>query len=347
MIALAGYPLGCSVSSYGPEDESPCDVVTSRCKGEFSDHAALKAFARQCDVVTYEFENVPAAAAAAVSEVGKLLPGARALAVSQDRFTEKAFLRELGIPTADFATVDSDSDAEMAAKRLGFPLVLKTRTLGYDGKGQAVVRDATTLSDAVRSLGTTNLIAEAWIPFRRELSVIGVRSADGQCVVYPLFENTHRDGILSTTYFPARNVPAPLTEHASISITTLMAALDYVGVCTLELFDLGDTLLANEMAPRVHNSGHVTIEFAQCSQFENHLRAVAGMPLGSTQPRSDGVMHNIIGADAEYAALLKIPSASLHQYGKSPRPGRKIGHVSCAPSDSDRVASHLRNILVG
>jgi 5-(carboxyamino)imidazole ribonucleotide synthase len=255
-------------------------------------------------------------------------PPSAALEVSQDRLTEKTFFNSLGIPTPPFAAVDSRDDLEHACEAISLPAVLKTRRMGYDGKGQFVLREPGDIAPAWESLGGQPLILEGFVSFQRELSILAVRSARGEKVWYPVVENHHVDGILRLTRAPAPGLASTLEEKAQDYAYRLLDALDYVGVLAIELFEVGDELLANEMAPRVHNSGHWTIEGAETSQFENHLRAILGMPLGSPAVMSQAAMLNIIGKIPDVAQVLAVPGAHLHLYGKEPRPGRKLGHVT-------------------
>lgn len=341
MLGLAGYPLGCSFRMFAPEETSCSDELCERIRGDFMDFSALEKFATGLDVITFEFENIPVEAVKFLSRTHMLAPSFRALEVAQDRFIEKTYLRSLGIPTPDFCEVNSTSDAKAALKKVGLPYVLKTRRMGYDGKGQVVVRTEGDADSAFASLGSVPLIAEAFVKFDRELSVIGVRSRDGSFGVYPLFQNSHRDGILVETAFPSPDTDSKTQSQAGGFILDIMKDLDYFGVCTLELFDCGGSLVANEIAPRVHNSGHVTIEAAETSQFENHIRAVTGFPVGSCNERSPSTMLNIIGKNIDIPALLALPGCHPHWYGKSPRPGRKVGHVTVTNSDSLDAARKL------
>jgi 5-(carboxyamino)imidazole ribonucleotide synthase len=271
---------------------------------------------------------VPVAAAEALEQRVRVSPPSRALRVAQDRLQEKRCFRALGIATPEFEPVDSERELISACERLGYPSVLKTRRLGYDGKGQRVLSARADLHAAWSALGSVPLILERFVHFERELSLLGVRGRDGSTAFYPLVENQHRDGILRLTRAPARNLNPALQERGESYVRSLFDRLDYVGVLALELFERGGELLANEFAPRVHNSGHFTIEGAVTSQFENHLRAVLGWPLGSTQVASACAMLNCVGVMPDAEAVLRVPGAHLHCYGKSPRAGRKLGHVT-------------------
>ena len=301
MLALAGIPLGLSFRFLDPAADAPAGEVGELLVGAYDDPALLDRLADGAEAVTYEFENVPVDAARRVGAI----PGAAALEASQDRLVEKQLFRRLGIPTV---RIDDEVEA--------FPALLKTRRLGYDGKGQRLVE--------TRPGTVPGHVLEERVSFDRELSLLAVRGRDGETRFWPLVENVHRDGILRTSRAPANDAPQ---AEAEAYATRLLAELGYVGVLTLELFEVGGTLLANEFAPRVHNSGHWTIEGAATSQFENHLRAILGFPLGSNESRPS-LMVNLIGALPPQRDVLAIPGAHLHVYGKEPRPGRKVGHVT-------------------
>lgn len=332
MLAMAAAPLGFDVKIFVPQDNSPAErtAVGATIAG-YDDRDAVEAFARGCDVVTYEFENVPADTARAVERAGvPLRPGAKALEVAQDRLKEKTFVNESGAATVAFAAVSSPDDFAGAADSVGFPAILKTRHGGYDGKGQAKVGSAAELEGAFDSLGRRPCILEAMCGFVREVSVIAARSLDGDFVPYPLAENEHRDGILWRSTSPVEAKPV-VNDEANRIARAILEALDYVGVIGVELFECEDgTLLVNEFAPRVHNSGHWSIEGSQTSQFEQHIRAVAGWPLGDPAPLGRAQMVNLIGEDAEtWPDLARESGAHIHLYGKNDiRPGRKMGHVT-------------------
>jgi 5-(carboxyamino)imidazole ribonucleotide synthase len=339
MLGLAGIPLGCTFSFLDPVDGAPASEVGRLNVGLLDDVEAARRAAKGAAVVTYEWEGVPAATARALEAEIVVRPGPTALDVSQDRLIEKNTLRRLGVATAPFRAVDSLMDLESAVEALGLPAVLKTRQGGYDGKGQTVLQTESDLEPAWRLLGDTPLILEAFIPFVRELSIVAARGDGGEFRAYPVVENVHRDGILRVTHAPARFADQGAAEAC---IRPLFEELDYVGVGCVELFETQQGLLANEIAPRVHNSGHWTIEGAETSQFENHVRAIAGMPLGSTDVVMPSVMLNCIGTMPDRDAVLGIPGAHWHDYGKSPRPGRKLGHITVTAPDAgtleDRVA---------
>jgi 5-(carboxyamino)imidazole ribonucleotide synthase len=273
-------------------------------------------------------------------------PPVQALEISQDRLSEKRFLRDLRVPVAAFAPVESRGELECAAAMLGLPVVLKTRRGGYDGRGQMVVRDDFDLSLAWSRMGGRPLILEQLVPFDRELSLVAVRGRSGRIDFYPLVENVHLAGVLRATLAPAPDVDARVERMAQEYARRILEALDYVGVLALELFECGDELLANEIAPRVHNSGHWTIEGAETSQFENHVRAVCGLPLGSTRPRGANAMLNLLGSLPDRDALLSIPGAHLHVYDKTEAPGRKLGHVTLCAPDRHTLASRLVDALL-
>jgi len=331
MLALAAGRLGLDVVIFDPEPDCPASRVAAQTvTAAYEDLEAVARFAQNVDVVTYEFENVPAETARAASEHAPLRPGATALDVAQDRVREKTFLNEHGAPTVAFRAVSSAAEARDAAEALGAPAILKTRRFGYDGKGQAVVRSVEEAEAAFETIGARPAILEAFAPFVRELSVIAARSLDGVVRAYPPGENTHEGGILRET-----RAPAALSERVRAAAhrfaETILTALDYVGVIGVELFELEDgTLLVNEIAPRVHNTGHWTMDACACDQFEQHIRTVAGWPLGDPAPLVPARMINLIGHDADdWERWLAEPGAVLHLYGKrETREGRKMGHVN-------------------
>jgi 5-(carboxyamino)imidazole ribonucleotide synthase len=341
MIALAGYPLGVRCTVLDPAAESCAAQVCPHIRGEFDDFQALYQLAQVSDVVTYEFENVPVGSARWLAERVPVFPPPRALEVSQDRLVEKTFFRSLGIPTPSFAAIDERHDFDQAIAEIGLPAVLKTRRFGYDGKGQVVIRNKADVDPAWEKLGGRPLILEGFVRFDRELSILAVRGRDGQIATYPLVENEHRDSILHRSVAPASATGEELTERAAEYASRVLSELDYVGVLAIEWFQDGPRLLANEMAPRVHNSGHWTIEGAHTSQFENHVRAVCGLPLGRCDAAGWSAMFNFIGRVLPAADVLKHPEAHLHDYGKSPRPGRKVGHVTLRAGSADELDEKL------
>ncbi len=325
MMALAGIPMGMRFIFLDPAEDACAAVLGEHLCGDYDDPLLLATLAEKSDRVTYEFENVPANAIATLSEQVDVFPSEQALAIARDRLNEKSLFQELGIPTVPFATVDSLGELQQAVGTFGLPAILKTRTLGYDGKGQVLLREQQDVEAAWGQLGGVPLILEGFANFEREISIISVRGDDGETRFYPLSENDHRDGILDT----ACSLPSdPKQPEAEAYARKLLERLDYVGVMTLELFDTGETLLANEMAPRVHNSGHWTIEGAETSQFANHVRAVAGLPLGSTAAKGYARMVNFIGEIPPSAEVLQVENTHLHDYNKAFKPGRKVGHAT-------------------
>ncbi|WP_158913094.1 5-(carboxyamino)imidazole ribonucleotide synthase [Caulobacter sp. S45] len=332
MLALAAARLGFDVVVLTPETDTPASRVAWRTiVADYTDPSALAELAELAAVVTYEFENVPVAAVEAlIAHGGDVAPGALALATAQDRVKEKSFFRASGVPTVDFAAVDSVADIVEGLSRLGAPALLKTRREGYDGKGQTWVADAADAEAAFARIGSKPAILEARAAFRRELSVIAARGRDGVVAAYPLSENHHRDGVLRTSRAPAQASHTTRAEALRIAERTL-ERLDYVGVAGIELFEGEDgRLLVNEFAPRVHNSGHWTLDACQVDQFEQHVRAVAGWPLGPTDMLATAEMENLLGdAALDWAALAADPSARLWLYGKRDvAPGRKMGHLT-------------------
>jgi 5-(carboxyamino)imidazole ribonucleotide synthase len=332
MLALAGAPLGARFLIVDNVADACAGQVAPLVVADWRDFSALEKFAACIDVATFDFENVPADTAQWLTEHTRVSPNPRALALAQDRLAEKTMFRELGLETPKFAQVDSREDLDRAVRDIGYPAVLKTRRLGYDGKGQHRLRSADDLDAAWQSLAGAPSILEAWVPFDREVSVIAVRGRDGAFSTYPLVQNWHADGILSASLAPAPDAAG--LEHAAFAHARAIAEhLDYIGVFALELFVKNGKLFGNEMAPRVHNSGHWSIEGAPCSQFENHVRAVLGLPLGDTSVLGCSVMLNWIGELPNANAVLAEPRAHWHDYGKSPRAGRKVGHATlCADS---------------
>jgi 5-(carboxyamino)imidazole ribonucleotide synthase len=328
MLALAGYQLGIEFRFFDPNAGAPVGQIGQLIAADYTDQAALERFLDGVDVVTYEFESIPVAAVRFVAERTKVFPPLKALATAQDRLLEKQLFTDLGIPTPPFAAVDQIQDLQRAAARIGFPMVLKTRRMGYDGKGQAVIRDQASLEAAWEQLGGSPLLVESYVEFQHELSVIGVRDTAGREAFYPPIENVHREGILRKSTAPAPSVTPQLAVVATEYCRRIMDRLAYVGVLALELFSVDGELFANEMAPRVHNSGHWTIEGAETSQFENHLRAVLSLPLGATTVRGSALMFNIIGHIPPLERVVAIEGAHLHLYGKAPTEKRKVGHVT-------------------
>jgi 5-(carboxyamino)imidazole ribonucleotide synthase len=326
MLALAAAPLGVVVRCLDPSPDACAGDVCELIVGAYDDPDALDKLSYGANCVTYEFENVPAAALAQLRDRTHVRPGAGSLTISQDRLWEKQLFGRVGVPCTAFGDIDTPDQLDDALARSGLPAVIKTKRMGYDGKGQRVVGTVGEARAAVADLGS-ELIAEALVDFRRELSLIMVRGIDLETVFYPLVENTHVDGILSTTVAPAPNIDPALQTACQEYGSAVADALGHVGVLCLELFETEDGVLANELAPRVHNSGHWTIEGAETSQFENHIRAVLGLPLGSTAMRGRARMQNLVGEHAPLAELLAA-GGHVHLYGKAPREGRKLGHVT-------------------
>jgi len=344
MLALAGYPLGLRFRFLDVSPSAPAGHLAELHTGDYEDVDVLERFADKLDVVTYEFENVPVASARFLAERVAVYPPARALEVAQDRLTEKSFFQSLDIPTPPFLAVDSETSFHSALERIGLPAVLKTRRMGYDGKGQIVLREPRDAEYAWRVLGDVPQILEGFVPFRRELSVLSVRGRGGATAFYPLVENHHHEGMLRLSLAPAPGLTAQLQSQAEDYARRVLEALDYVGVLAIELFEVDGRLLANEMAPRVHNSGHWTIEGAETSQFENHLRAVLGLPLGSTAAVGHAAMINLIGSTPPPETLLRLPRTHLHLYGKTARPGRKLGHVTVRGRSETEVQERLTRV---
>jgi 5-(carboxyamino)imidazole ribonucleotide synthase len=359
MLALAGYPLGLHFRFLDPSPEAPVGRIATRITAQFTDRSALKKFAAGLELVTYEFENVPVEAARFLAECVPVLPPTAALEAAQDRLNEKRLFQDLGIATTEFAAVAGPEALEGAVPQIGLPAILKTCRMGYDGKGQWILRSAEDVSRAKNELcaatapgaasrrgadlpaQTAPFLLERLVPFSRELSVLAVRGRTGETAVYPLVENHHRAGILRLSLAPAAQLDRAIQQAAEDAARRVFNALQYVGVLAIEFFEHDGRLLANEMAPRVHNSGHWTIEGAVTSQFENHLRAVVGLPLGSAQAIGCSAMLNLIGDLPDSAEVLAVRDAHLHLYGKSARAGRKLGHLTLRASSPEQLASRL------
>ena len=343
MLGYAARDLGIECRFLDPSEQPPAASAGEVVRAAFDDQAALEALAAECDVITYEFENVEVDALRALAERVPVWPPVEALRQAQDRIDEKALFETVDIPLPGYRQVDSHDDLRAAADALGLPVVLKTRRFGYDGKGQFVVREAAQIDEAWDALGGQPLIAEAFVPFDFEVSVIGARGQDGSIVTWPLVRNVHRDGILSTSISPAGD--DALSSLARDYMTRLLGHLDYVGVLALELFVVGDRLLANEFAPRVHNSGHWTIEGSETSQFTNHMLAVCGRALGPTGPVGHSGMVNLVGSMPGAARSLPGARTTLHDYGKAPRPGRKLGHITAVAESAPERDEIVRKLL--
>lgn len=347
MLALAGAPLGLRFLVMDTEADACAGQFAPLLVGDYRDQAALAEFASKVDVATFDFENVPAESAEWLAARVPVFPNPSALAVTQDRLVEKNLFRTLDIPVGDYADVSTRDELEAQVARLGGRCIVKTRRLGYDGKGQFRIKSPADVAAAWGALGaqaqSVGLIVEAFIPFQRELSVVAVRGRDGEFRTWPLTENWHVDGVLSASLAPA-SVDAGLAEQAFAHARKLAEALDYVGVFALELFCKDGDLLANEIAPRVHNSGHWTIEGAEASQFENHLRAVLGLPLGDTRMVGHACMLNWIGEMPDRDIVLAEPAGHWHDYGKLPRAGRKVGHATLRDDSAAALSAALRRI---
>lgn len=347
MLGLAGIPLGFRFVFLDPAADACAAATGSLLQAGFDDLEAARALAGQVDLATFDFENVPQSSAAALAESCPLYPGANALAASQDRLVEKDLLLRLGAELPGYHPVAGRTELLEGVDRLGYPAVLKTRRFGYDGKGQAVLRDVEDLERAWQRLGESRLILEQFVPFEAECSLIGVRGRDGETRFWPLTRNVHADGILALSLPGVFH--AELQDQAERIMSRLMDHLDYTGVLTMEFFLRDGCLLFNEFAPRVHNSGHWTIDASSCSQFENHLRAIAGWPLGETNCIRPALMFNWIGGLPEAAAAMRLPGLHWHDYGKQARPGRKVGHgtLTAPGSDDLRTAAAELAALAG
>ncbi|MEZ4315971.1 MAG: 5-(carboxyamino)imidazole ribonucleotide synthase [Myxococcota bacterium] len=344
MLAEAALPLGVRCVVFDDSSDSCAAAYAPVITGDLRDQATLLELASQVDVVSFEFENVPADSVAFLRERGHVVhPGPQALLTAQDRWNEKRFFRDLGIQTAPFARVDDAASLQLAIDQLGLPAVLKARRLGYDGKGQLFLAHPEQADVALPTLGNVPCILERVVTFDRELSLVSARSVNGDIVHYPLVENRHAGGVLRWTQAPAQGVPEGMQRRAEAAAVQVLEALDYVGVLAIEWFQVGDALLANEMAPRVHNSGHWSIEGAATSQFENHVRAVLGLPLGSTETRPCAMV-NLLGVIPDRKALLSVPGVRLHDYDKAPRQGRKLGHVTVTGPDMPTVMERTRRV---
>jgi 5-(carboxyamino)imidazole ribonucleotide synthase len=345
MLALAGIPLGFKFLYVDPSHSSPASWLGEQIVAPFEDATALQKLADSSDLITYEFENIPVSVVRKLAQTRSVFPPPIALESSQDRLLEKQFFNQHGIETAPFYPVDDQPSLEQAIAVLKLPLILKTRRFGYDGKGQFLVKSLEDAITAFNQLGQKGIIAEGFVQFDRELSCIAVRGIDGATFFYPLVENFHHDGILRLSLAPAQVHATDLNLQASAQVGRILQALDYVGILAVEFFEKEGRLIANEMAPRVHNSGHWTIEGAETSQFENHIRAVAGLPLGDPKPRGFSAMINIIGSMPDASKVLKIPGAHLHDYSKEPRAGRKLGHLTIRADSLEELNRTLRENL--
>lgn len=344
MLGLAGIPLGIRFRFLDPTPDPPAAAVGECVVGALDDPAAIDAVITGADVVTYEWEGVPATVAQRIATRIPVFPSPLALERAQDRLAEKELFASLGIPTAPHARIDTRDDLASAVQTLGVPALLKTRTGGYDGKGQARITTPDEVDAAWDAIGGAPAILEGWVTFAFECSVIAARSRTGEIAVYTIPENTHDAGILRTSIAPAPRLSAEHAAQGDTFVRALLDALDYVGVIALECFATDAGLIANEFAPRVHNSGHWTIEGAQTSQFEQHVRAVCGLPLGDPSARGMSAMLNCIGALPDDEEVLAIPGAHLHHYGKAPRRGRKVGHVTVTADEYRELETRIRAV---
>ncbi|MDR7133872.1 5-(carboxyamino)imidazole ribonucleotide synthase [Lysobacter niastensis] len=347
MLALSGAPLGLRFLVMDNVADACAGQFAPMVVGDYRDEAALTEFASKVDVATFDFENVPAESAHWLSDRVTVFPNPRALAIAQDRLAEKTLFVELGIPVPPFAAIDTREQLGAALEQIGTPCILKTRRLGYDGKGQFRIKTPADADAAWEALGAqagkVGLILEGFVHFQRELSVVAVRGREGEFRTWPLTENWHVDGVLSASLAPA-SVDDAMTQTAFEHARKLAEALDYVGVFALELFCRDGELLANELAPRVHNSGHWTIEGSETSQFQNHLRAVLGLPLGDTRMVGVACMLNWIGEMPDALPVLREPGGHWHDYGKEPRAGRKVGHATLRADCGQALAQTLQRV---
>jgi 5-(carboxyamino)imidazole ribonucleotide synthase len=340
MLALSVRPMGVQCVVLDPDESCCARSCCEQIVADYDNENGLTQLAESCDVVTYEFENVPSKAAQHISALKPIHPNPDALGFAQDRHLERTMFRDLGIAIPNYRVVDDVETLRSALEDLGTPAILKARTMGYDGKGQVLINDIANAGGALQTIGNVPAILDQFVEFKRELSIIATRSQSGEIMYYPLSENVHRGGILRLSKAPARDVSPALVDQSKHAVKQILEHFDYVGTLAVEFFQVGDgdqaTLVANEIAPRVHNTGHWTIEGTQTSQFENHMRAVMGIELGSSEPVGSSAMINIIGQEPRAGALASMPDAHVHMYGKSPRAGRKIGHVTLnAPSETE------------
>ncbi len=345
MLGKAVKHLGVECTVLDPNMDCCARSDCHHILGEYDHPESLAQLAQETDVVTYEFENVPASSAQIIAEHSSIHPNPQALDIAQDRHIERSMFKDLGIAIPTYRQIDDVDSLSSALAEIGVPSILKARTLGYDGKGQVLINDPTHASDALNTIGNVPAILDQFVEFNRELSIVAVRSVAGDIRFYPLTQNVHRGGILRLSTAPAEGLTESIIEQAQQSARAILERFDYVGVLAVEFFQIGSgeqaTLVANEIAPRVHNTGHWTIEGAQTSQFENHMRAVMGMELGSTDPIGKSAMINIIGDEPRPGALDAMPEAHVHMYGKSPRAGRKLGHVTLNASTPEELDSLL------
>lgn len=345
MLALAGTPLGMDFAFLDPAPDACAQALGEHIRADYSDLDHLRQLADEVDLVTFEFESVPAETVAFLAQFVPVYPCAESLRIARDRWFEKSMFRELEIPTPEFADIQSQADLDAAVATIGLPAVMKTRTLGYDGKGQKVLRKAEDVAGAFAELGSVPCLLEGFVPFDGEVSLIAARGRDGETVFYPLVHNSHETGILRLSIASTAH---PLQALAEDYASRVLNKLDYVGVLAFEFFEVEGGLKANEIAPRVHNSGHWTIEGSECSQFENHLRAIAGLPLGSTRKVGESAMLNLIGSVPPVSKIIAFEDCHLHHYGKAFKDGRKVGHITlrCANrSVLDRQIMALETLI--
>ena len=346
MLALSGFPFEMRFQFFDTSGSPSVGLEPTYIESiEPLKSEALKKFLNECDVVTYEFEHLPLDLVEHIESKHTLYPPAKSIEICQDREKEKALFDTLAIPTTKYRIVNSEADLTKAVEELGLPLVCKTTTEGYDGKGQFVLKQESDIAEAWSTIGNRTLIAEVFVNFSRELSVIAVRSASGELKVYPLAENQHNDGILRYSTAPAPKLDKDTAAQASLYMKELLEALKHVGVLTLELFETDSGLIANEMAPRVHNSGHWSMLGAMSSQFENHIRAIADLPLGDTEAQQPTCMINLISHKGDIEKVLGLPYAQVHLYGKEERSGRKLGHINVTANSYDELRWRVENII--
>lgn len=341
MLALAGTPLGMEFSFLDPAADACAASLGQHLQAAYDAPVELRHLAASMDVVTFEFENVPAETVAYLAQYVPVYPNAESLRIARDRLNEKTMFRELDIPVTEFANIESQQDLDAAVARMGLPGILKTRTMGYDGKGQKVLRTMADVAGAHAELGGVPCLLEGFVSFSGEVSVIAVRGRDGELACYPLSHNTHIDGVLALSLASDNH---PLQGLAEDYARRVLEKLDYVGALGFEFFEVDGGLMANEIAPRVHNSGHWTIEGAECSQFENHLRAIAGLPLGSTATIGSSAMVNCIGSMPGNQQLLSLADVHVHNYGKAFKPGRKVGHVTIRSKDEAQLRQTVARV---
>lgn len=344
MMAIAGYPLGQKFGFYGTSDDEPSALLGHMYK-QSDGEDSLAQLVEFSDVITYESENTCIEQVREIAKTTPVYPAEKSLFMAQHRGREKGLFDQLSIPCAPYQVVDSLESLKIAVEEIGLPAVLKTTTEGYDGKGQFVLKEMSQIDQAWSEIGGRELVLEGFIDFQRELSIVAVRNNNNEHVYYPLVQNVHHEGILRYTIAPAREISAEVQMQAEKFMQDLLDELDHVGVLTLELFETVNGLVANEMAPRVHNSGHWTIEGAYTSQFENHVRAISGLPLGDTSPRQPlAAMINIIGETGPVEKVLAMPNAFLHLYDKQERVGRKLGHINVLAVDEDSLYKYIQEL---